>query len=364
MLTIIHGADFHLDSPFEGLAPERAAARRGEQRQLLNRLADLAADRRADLVLLAGDLLDGERVYYETGEALTHLLGSMGVPVFIAPGNHDFYSARSLYAGTTWPTNVHIFKEAAMTAVPLPRLGCVVYGAAFTAPDREDDPLERFTASGDGGLQIGVLHGDVGGRGRYGPIDPANIAGSGLDYLALGHVHRSDGLQWAGETPWCYPGCPEGRGFDETGEKGVYVVTLDGGKVEAEFVPLCSRRYEVLTVDVTGGDPGEALLAALPEGAERDIYRIILTGECDREDLDLVRLARLAEDKFYSVTLRDHTRVRRDVWQRAGEDTLTGHFLRLMRDKLEGADEEQRHVLERAVRFGLAALEGGEVPGA
>ena len=47
MLKIIHGADFHLDSPFSGLTPERAAQRRGEQRELLGRLADLARERRA-----------------------------------------------------------------------------------------------------------------------------------------------------------------------------------------------------------------------------------------------------------------------------------------------------------------------------
>ena len=35
MLKIIHGADFHLDSPFSGLSPDQAARRRGEQRELL-----------------------------------------------------------------------------------------------------------------------------------------------------------------------------------------------------------------------------------------------------------------------------------------------------------------------------------------
>ena len=54
MLNIIHGADFHLDSPFSGLSPERAAQRRGEQRDLLTRLAQLAREKQADLVLQCG----------------------------------------------------------------------------------------------------------------------------------------------------------------------------------------------------------------------------------------------------------------------------------------------------------------------
>ena len=61
MIRIIHGADFHLDSPFSGLSPDQAARRRGEQRELLGRMAQAARERAADLVLLAGDLLDSER---------------------------------------------------------------------------------------------------------------------------------------------------------------------------------------------------------------------------------------------------------------------------------------------------------------
>ena len=61
MLTIINGADFHLDSPFACLTPQRAAQRRGEQRELLSALAELSRQRRADLVLLSGDLLDSHQ---------------------------------------------------------------------------------------------------------------------------------------------------------------------------------------------------------------------------------------------------------------------------------------------------------------
>ena len=59
------------------------------------------------------------------------------------------------------------------------------------------------------------------------------------------------------------------------------VVTVDdGGAVSAEFVPLARRRYEILTVDVTGAEsPAAALAAALPADAGEDCYRIVLTGE-------------------------------------------------------------------------------------
>lgn len=359
MLKLLHAADFHLDAPFAALPPDRAAGRRGEQRELLGRLAELACRERADLVLLAGDLLDGGETYYETTRALMGALGSIPAPVVIAPGNHDFYSPRSPYAALSWPENVHIFRESAMTALPLPALGCVVHGAAFTGPFRDDDPLAGFTAPDDGQIHIGVIHGDVGGRGRYAPISPQSIEGSGLSYLALGHIHARSGPRRAGNTWWAYPGCPEGRGFDETGDKGALLVTLESGGVRGEFIPLALRRYEILSVDVTGSDPAAALLAALPRGRERDVFRILLTGEADGVDCN--RLAALAAPCFYSVTVRDNTRPVRDLWDRLEEDSLTGLFLREMRGRLEeSSDPAGREKLELAVRFGLAALERGE----
>ena len=76
MLTIIHGADFHLDAPFAALPPDKARARRAEQRELLDRLAGLAEERRADVVLLSGDLLDGGQTYQETVQALARTLAA------------------------------------------------------------------------------------------------------------------------------------------------------------------------------------------------------------------------------------------------------------------------------------------------
>ena len=351
MLTIIHGADFHLDAPFASLPPDKARQRRAEQRELLDRLAGLAEERRADLVLLSGDLLDGGETYQETAQALARCLGAIRVPVFIAPGNHDFYAPRSVYAGTAWPDNVHIFSTVGVESVELPELGCVVHGAAFTTPQADRSPLLGFSAPRDGRTHLMVLHGDVEGKGRYGPISREDIAASGLTYLALGHVHACSGLQKAGETWWAYPGCPEGRGFDELGDKGVLAVTVDGGAVEAQFVPLAKRRYEILELDV---ERTADLAAALPKGVKEDCYRILLTGQRDGPAPDLTALARQAEPYFYSVSLRDHTRERRDLWARANEDSLTGLFLRALRSEGEDA--------ELAARFGLAALENGEDP--
>ena len=356
MLHILHAADLHLDAPFAALTAEQAMERRAEQRRLLDRLADAAIERGADLVLLSGDLFDSGQTYHETVEALAAALGRIPAPVLIAPGNHDFFHPGSPYAESFWPENVLIFQSPALQSVDLPL--CTVYGSAFTGPYRDASPLAGFAAPQNGKPAVMVVHGDVEGTGRYGALTRAEIADSGLTYLALGHVHAASGLQRAGATYWAYPGCPEGRGFDETGDKGALWVTIDGDSVAADFLPLCARRYEILTADLTGRDPAQAVLAALSGGNGADICRLILTGECAA--VDLAALTALAAPLRYAVTLRDHTRVPRDLWAREGEDSLTGLFLREMRRRLDGAEVETRPVLEKAVRFGLAALENGE----
>ena len=355
MLKLIHASDFHLDSPFSGLGPEQAALRRGEQRELLARLADLAREKRADLVLLSGDLLDSERVFRETVQALAGVLAAIPCPVFIAPGNHDFYSPASPYASLDWPSHVHLFTSGEMEAVPLPELNCTVYGRAFTAPHQDKSPLEGFFAAGEG-IRLGCLHGDVAPQSRYGPITQEEIAASGLHYLALGHIHQGSGLQRAGDVYWAYPGCPEGRGFDELGEKGVLYLEVDETAAAAQFIPLCRRRYESLTVDITGRSPLEAVRSALPAETGADIYRILFTGEGQAPDLAALE-AELAP-RFYGLTLRDRTRLPQDLWRRREEDTLTGLFLREMWQLCQ--EEPDNPVYQLAARFGLAALENGE----
>lgn len=372
-MKLLHASDFHLDSPLSGLPPEKSAQRRRELRELPARLAALAKEEGVDLVLLPGDLFDGARVYPETVRALAQALGEMEAPVFIAPGNHDYFHDKSPYAVTLWPDNVHIFTQPDLQAVELPQLHCTVHGCAFTAPHREDDPLAGFSAPDDGRLHLLCVHGEVGLAGSYAPIDPKSLEKSGADYAALGHIHAA-GSGRAGKTLWAYPGCPEGRGFDELGPKGALIVSFDepaqlaisspdgppmapidlgAQAVAAKFVPVCKRQYRIETVEA------DTFTDLVCQGESPDLVRFLLTGE-SRSAPDLAALAAQAAPHFFHVELQDRTTLPRDLWARADEDSLTGLFLREMRARLDSADEGERDKLLLAARFGLAALEGGE----
>lgn len=360
MLSFLQAGDFHLDSPFQGLSPREAAKTREEQRELLLSFPPLVKEQGVDFLLLTGDIWDSTLVFEETILAFEQMLSSVTVPIFIAPGNHDPYDNKSPYQRLRHGSHVHIFKSPKTEAIYLADLGITVYGSAFVEKYRPDSPLENFAVTESSGLHIGCFHGDTSNKNSlYGGISKEQIAASGLDYLALGHIHKRSPLEKEGETFYAYAGTPQGRGFDEMDTKGAYVGKLEKGRVSLDFIPLCHHEYRILTVDITGENPAEALKKALPLEPSPDILRIVLKGERERP-LYLPQLHKIASPTCFSLSLEDKTHSPDNLFARAKEENLTGIFLQEIRGEMMTCDD--KNLYELALRFGLAALEGGERP--
>ena len=319
MIKILHSADWHLDAPLQGKEELKKALA-----SVPGKLAMLCKEENCDLVLLSGDLFDGA----PTAEGIASLkkaLAQMEVPVFITPGNHDFVAAGSIWLTEVWPDNVHIFTENQVKSQVLEDLDCTIYGAAFTSMDCPA-LLEGFRASHTTRYGIGIFHGDpTMVSSPYNPITQGQIRQSGLDYLALGHIHKAGSLQ-CGDTFCLWPGCPMGKDYGEPGEKGAYIVTIDGG-VTSRFVALDTPRFYDLTLSV-GNDPRAVLERILPPAGSLDYYRITLTGEW--ETLDTPSLLG-AFAHIPHLELIDQTQPPVDVWKALGSDTLEGQFFEIGR---------------------------------
>ena len=339
-MKILHSADWHLDAPLQGY---------DELKDLLlsipGRIVEICRREGCEIVLLAGDLFDGA-YSQKSYRVLYDALEEMQVPVFISPGNHDFISPESPYIKEKLPENVHIFRSPQIEKVTLP--GVTVWGAGYTAMECPA-LLSGFTAE-ETGLQLGILHGDISPRSTYCPITKKQVEESRLAYLALGHIHKGDFFT-AGSTLCGFPGCPMGKDFGESGEKGIYIVDTENLSAP-RFVSLGLPAFYDLTA------PIESLSTILPPVATQDYYRITLTGHCEKPDLHALK----AEfSHIPNLTLRDNTLPPIDLWKDAGEDSFAGQYFALLKENAESPDPETAKLYTLAARISRQILAGEEV---
>ena len=353
-MKILHSADLHLDAPFTGRSETQTQLLRQALERVPGQLADLCRRESCDLVLLSGDLFDGKWTR-NSYHSLYAALEEMRVPVFISPGNHDFYSSESPYFTEKWPENVHIFTRPEIESVSIPDLNCRIYGAGYRSMDCPA-LLDGFRIEGEERYHIAILHADPTVAGSpYCPMTSSQIKKSGLHYLALGHIHKTGQIK-TGQTLCAWPGCPMGRGYDETDIKGAFIVTLEE-HAQTAFIPLDTPRF--YDWETTPGiDAHAALGAILPAVADENFYRITFVGEAPQPDLDALR-----DDfsRFPHLELRDRTTPERDIWGSAGADTLEGMYFRRLKEAMEAADDEQREILTLAARISRKILDGQEV---
>lgn len=354
MIKILHTADWHIDAPLRNFSDLQRRELRASLLELPGRMAELCRQEGCDLVLLAGDVFDGP--YSREGyEAVYRALERMEVPVFIAPGNHDPYRELSPWVREPWPENVYIFKRQEITSFTIKELDCKVYGAAYVSPECPG-LLEGFRAECSERYALLLLHADpTNPQSPYCPVTAAQIRDAGVDYAALGHIHAMGKFE-AGAGLCVWPGCPMGKGFDETGTKGVCIAELDEVP-SVRFAALEGPRFHDYTVPALE-DPAEAVHSVLPMGGSRDHIRVRLTGEVPAGAAD--GLAARFPD-WPNLTILDETTPLGDVWDNADDDTLTGLFFRTLRDSARDADPETARTLELAARIGRRILEGREV---
>lgn len=258
-MKFIHAADLHVDSPLRGLdgyegAP--VARLRGASRQALIALVDLAIEQRVAIVLLAGDIYDGNWADFRTGlffrEQMLRLRRAE-ILVFIVKGNHDAESQITKQLPEI--DGVHVFSALKSETIDLEALGVAVHGRSFPHRAVPEDLVPLYPPMVPGRFNIGVLHTSLTGREGHDPYAPTSIealSDKGYDYFALGHVHAREVIRESGPRI-VFPGNLQGRHAKETGPKGCELVTVEGGVITgADFVALDVVRWHQVRLDATG----------------------------------------------------------------------------------------------------------------
>ena len=352
-MKLIHCADIHLDAAFANFDPERARLRRAEILETFCKMIDYAAANGVDAVLIAGDLFDApKQVRKRTLDRVREAVAANpGLQFCYLPGNHD--GGTELYRNAVQPANFHTF-GARWSSV---EVGEVTVTAA--GKPNPDTLLLRPDA-----LNIVMLHGNAVETltvSKSEDIPVRAYAGRNIDYLALGHIHSHREGKVDERCRVCYCGCPEGRGFDECGEKGFCLLeTTPDRRLTVSFVPFAARILHDIRVDLSGctaqAELESRVSAALSGIPRTDLVKLTLTGAIDPVFTpEFSTIDRDLEDRFWFARRADETTplIRPEDYR--NDISLKGEFIRLAMAADLSTEDRDRVILN-----GLRALYGEE----
>ena len=305
-VRFIHAADVHLGAAFKRVTASDtrvADALLEAVSGALNRVVEACLANDVDFLVLAGDVFDDADPSVRSRlafAAAARRLAAANIPIYLVRGNHD--PADSPGAADPAPPGVHVFSSGEVERIEhraaTGAVLCTLYGRSFPTRSVRDDYASGFRRTSTDRLAIGVLHTNVGGRvdfEDYAPTTAAELAGAGMDYWALGHIH-APGPADDGVAAF-YAGSPQGLQPNETGEHGCYLVTLhEDASPQVEQIPAASVMWEQTAVDVSNAVSFDEVRGLIAEECARlrrrcglsVIARITLTGRSEAD----VRLAR------------------------------------------------------------------------
>lgn len=369
MTSFIHASDLHLDSPLKGLEPYEGAPDieeiRGATRQALVNLVDFALNERVPLLVIAGDLYDGDWPDFSTGlffaQQMQRLSGA-GIRVAVAWGNHD--AQNKMTKSLVMPERVRIMPARKAETLVYDDIRIAVHGQSYAAAETLRNLAVDYPPPIPGMLNIGLLHcllSGSAGHQAYAPCTLDDLASRGYDYWALGHVHEYKVLR---ENPTIiYPGCSQGRHIKETGPKGCVLVEENDGVLSHEFIPLDTVQWMTVTADISAAGSiaqaaGIFARALEPRLAGTDgrlcCIRVVLNGRTPVHGQLLVHpdeltaniravAADVSRQRVWVEKVCIETRAQLDLEDLARSDTPQGELLRYMQELTSAAGLDVDH---------------------
>ncbi len=316
--TFLHTADWQLGKPFASVADAAKRHRlRDERIESVRRLGPLVQQNGAEFILVAGDLFDSCHASKSTVSAACGAIGSLDVPVYVIPGNHDHAGPGSIWNQEFFQReradlapNLHVLLAAEPVVLP----SAVIFPAPLMRRHQSSDPTDWIRAAAENSAvppdlpRIVLAHGTCQGFGSapdddedapgiVNHVDLLKLPGTAIDYVALGDWH---GTRQVGRKAW-YSGTPEPDRFPKGNahEQGniLKVSVSRGGAPEVEKIRSGRMAWIEKEAHLADGQDLERLVLELEEtiGHRGSEHLLRLTLEGALGIADSVRLEQILE---------------------------------------------------------------------
>jgi DNA repair protein SbcD/Mre11 len=363
-LKILHTADVHLGAKFLGLG-RKGHELRSRLLQAFDDTVNLAIREKVDLLLIAGDLFDSVEVPKTLLAQVAYRLQDLsatGIPVCISPGTHDPYGESSVYKAPELDGigGMTVFTSEEMQPAYFPELDCVVYGNANMKPFTNRRPLESLDVDDNVRWRLGMVHASFEipdlAEDTY-VVTPSEIAASGLDYLALGHIHSFSDRS-SGQVTAFYPGSPEMVRMQKGDTGNVLVVELGEEETWVRPFRTGSLTYEEISLKAEEAT-SVGLVSVLESRADPDkVLQVNIDGLRPPGYADPSGIMEQLSDLFFFVRLTDRSVPAPSTLEPEAypAGSPASEYLRLLGERLDGASPSETEEIREAMMLGLSLL--------
>ena len=350
-MKIIHCADIHLASKMEtNLSKEKSKARRDEIFDSFIRMIEYAIKNDINHIIIAGDLFDEKKVSNTVIKRLLQIIiRANQITFYYLEGNHDV----NVLDDVTLPFNLKVMKQE-FNKYYIDNI-CIA-GTSINNP-----AIVNFD---NAFFNILILHGNV---TKYKSVNSEDIYlqdynEKNVNYFALGHIHKNEIMKLSENSVAVYCGCLEGRGFDELGEKGFYVLDISNKLDDINFVSVAKRKLYEITIDISGciidSDILDVIEEKLNQYSNDDLFKVVLIGKHSIDlEKNIEKLERILNTKYYFLKIVDKSKIAISYKDYENDVSLLGEFVRTVINDAELDEFDKNKILE----YGIKALSNDEL---
>ena len=333
-MKFIHIADTHLDMKFENVGPF-GDSRRVEQLKAIRDIVDYIKINKVSYLFIAGDFYEHDYIRESTINTVIKYFEEIPkTKIYITPGNHDPYLKNSVYANYNFPKNVHIFTKFEV----IEEDDVNIYGYGFTNFTSEPFNISGIQMKNNGKKNILIIHGDIYGSREdltYNSMNLRIIEEKRFDYVALGHVHKSN---FNKNSKIIYPGPILSYKFGGNKENGMVVGEFLGDSLILDYIQLDRRIHEEIELDISEILSQEELINKINsmEINPMNFIKLILVGAKNFE-ITLIKIKELIE-KENIIKVYDQSYISEDLSKVSEEFNLKGIFVKRHLEKLSELD--------------------------